>query len=86
MGIALQALLTRLASSHWLSSHCAVGCCCLLLLNRNGSRALGTHWSRASERVATARAADVDHAGRSQLGRDLWGDLLDIVSAVSMCH
>lgn len=64
----LQALLAGLAATHRLSPHGAVGCCCLLLLGRVGARALGTHRSGASEGVATARAADVDHASGSQLG------------------
>jgi len=60
--LALQALLAGLAATNRFSPHGAVGCRCLLLLSRVGTRALGTHWPGTSERVATARAADVDHA------------------------
>jgi hypothetical protein len=41
--LALQTLLARLAATNGLSPHSPVGCRCLLLLSRVGSRALGTH-------------------------------------------
>jgi hypothetical protein len=63
--LALQALLAGLATTHGLSPHGAVSCRCLLLLSRVGSRALGTHRSRAGEGVATTCAADIDHASGS---------------------
>lgn len=74
--LALQALLARLAATHRLSPHGAVGCGCLLLLNRVGARALGTHRSGTGEGAATARATDVDHASGSQLGGYLRSELL----------
>ena len=75
-GLALQALLARLASTKGLSPHSAVGYRCLLLLSRVGARALGTHRSGTSERVATAGAADVDHASGRQLRGHLRSELL----------
>ena len=77
-GLALETLLARPASTHRLPPHCTIGSSGLLLsmLGRARTRTLSAHRSGARERVGTASAADIDYAGRWELGScGLWGDL-----------
>lgn len=65
--LALQTLLTSLASTHRLPPYSTIGGSSSLL-SRTRTRALGAHGPGARERVAATSTTDVNHAGRRDLG------------------